>query len=63
MIVMKAILTMRVIPFQDGSFAVKANGRELKTLYRDRMEARKVAERAVERVVLELAKSIGRELK
>ena len=63
LVVLKAILTMRVIPYQDGSFVIRANGRELKATFKDRQEVREVAERAIERVVLELAKVIGKELK
>ena len=59
LVVLKAILTMRVIPYQDGSYVIRANGRELKATFTDRQEARQVAER----VILELAKAIGKELK
>jgi hypothetical protein len=58
-IVIRAILTLRVILCQDSRFIVRINGRELKKKYTDRFEARRDAEKAIKHVITSLQKTIG----
>jgi hypothetical protein len=59
LVVLKSVLTMRVILCQDGRYIVKANGRHLKYILKDRDTAIKCAEDAIPKVIKALAQTIG----
>jgi hypothetical protein len=58
LVIIRAILTMRVILCQDGSYVIRANGRQLKYVCYDRMRAREIAEKSVKNVVKSLNKAL-----